>query len=130
MLRIDGQALVEAGHRPQENTGSVCRKRLSSKHLGCTLFSGPADQGEDFFRGTRCTMNYDFTLELTGIEDIRDDAADRLYESGCDDALLGQRSGRVYLSFAREAPSLREAIRSAVEDVNAAGFGVLRVESE
>jgi hypothetical protein len=46
---------------------------------------------------------------------------DRLYEAGCDDALIGSgKSGVIGLSFTREAASAAEAFESAIKDVKKA----------
>ncbi len=75
-------------------------------------------------------MTHHFTLILDGNLDIGDDVQDPLFEAGCDDALLGMQNGVTFLDFAREAESLDEAVRSAIDDVNRAGIGlqVVRVE--
>lgn len=65
-------------------------------------------------------MIYSFTLTLSGVDEVSDDLADALYGGGCDDALFGQQNGEVFLEFDREAPSLQEAIVSAIEDACAA----------
>jgi hypothetical protein len=63
---------------------------------------------------------YTFTL----IFDLKDSQADpsdfieKLYEGGCDDALIGVgNKGYIALNFIREASTYTEAINSAVEDV-------------
>ncbi|HEX7376396.1 MAG TPA: hypothetical protein VF278_04755 [Pirellulales bacterium] len=70
---------------------------------------------------------YSFTVILDGLVDITQDLEDRLYEAGCDDALLSCTNGVVYLEFDREAESLAEAIGSAVRDITAAGFSPLQI---
>lgn len=46
-----------------------------------------------------------------------DDYLERLYESGCDDALVGVgRKGRIALSFVRKAESAESAILGAIQD--------------
>ena len=46
---------------------------------------------------------------------------DRLYEAGCDDALIGSgKSGVIGLSFTRESASAAEAFESAIKDVKKA----------
>lgn len=50
----------------------------------------------------------EFTLILSGIDELTDEILDRLYKAGCDDALLGVRDGIVFADFAREAQSLTE----------------------
>ena len=46
---------------------------------------------------------------------------DRLYESGCDDALIGiGNTGMIALDFTREAENALEAVMSAIEDVKQA----------
>ncbi len=74
-------------------------------------------------------MEHDFTLVLTGLHKISQEATDKLFEAGCDDATLSVRAGRAYLTFTREAESLRAAIVAAIRDVRAAGYGVLRVDA-
>jgi hypothetical protein len=81
---------------------------------------------------TRMTSEheYDFDLILTGVAELDQEQEDALFEAGCDDATIGVQSGRVSLSFSRVAPSLREAILSAIRDVRKANIGaqVLRVD--
>jgi len=75
---------------------------------------------------------YAFTLVLSGFTNITEQIEDRFFEAGCDDALLSFRDGVPYLDFDREAESPREAILSAVHDVEKAGLGarVIRVEPD
>ncbi len=73
---------------------------------------------------------YDFTLVLTGITELAPEAEDALFEAGCDDATISVHSGRVFLTFSRVAPSLKEAVLSAIRNVKKANIGadVLRVD--
>jgi hypothetical protein len=70
-----------------------------------------------------CRCGHEFVLVLSGVTEVDDRIADALFEAGCDDATPSVRFGRVYLSFDREARSLREAILSAIRDVLNAGIG-------
>ncbi len=81
---------------------------------------------------TEPVPTWTFTLVLSGVRALTDGVEDALFESGCDDALLGTRDGTVYLDFDRQAPSFREAILAAVADVEGAGVGaqVARVEPD
>jgi hypothetical protein len=65
-----------------------------------------------------------FTLVLTGADEITDALSDRLFEAGCDDALLGMRNGVLFLDFLRAAKSAEQAILSAISDVARSGTGV------
>lgn len=56
---------------------------------------------------------YEFTLVLKGPQRIDEDIANKLFESGCDDALPGGRYGVDTIEFDREANSFREAVMSA-----------------
>jgi hypothetical protein len=47
---------------------------------------------------------------------------DALYEAGCDDALQSARCGQMFLGFTRRAPSLAQALTSALADVERAGL--------
>ena len=71
---------------------------------------------------------YEFTVYLAGLAEITEEAASALFEAGCDDASPASRDGQVWSRFHRDASSLEDAIRSAVSDVNKAGFQVRRIE--
>jgi len=87
-----------------------------------------------------CNREYDFTLVLTGVRklgdrklgdsELTDDLQNALLEAGCDDATPAVRSGRIFLTFSRTAPSLKQAILSAIEQVwnTKTGADVLRVD--
>ena len=61
---------------------------------------------------------------------MTDDGANALFEAGCDDATFSVRFGRVYATFTRTAPAIKEAIFSAIADIRKAGIGadILRVD--
>lgn len=70
-----------------------------------------------------------FTLPLSGIADRLSDAElDRLFEAGCDDSSIGCTAGDWFAAFDREAPSLAEAVLSAVRDVERARVEGLIIE--
>ena len=73
---------------------------------------------------------YDLTLRLYGIDTIDTAIEDALFEAGCDDATISATGGRVSLAFSRSASSLKEAILSAVRDVERSGIpaNVVRVD--
>lgn len=73
---------------------------------------------------------YDLMLRLDGIDTIDTAIEDALFEAGCDDATISATEGRVSLAFSRSAPSLKEAILSAVRDVERSGIPahVVRVD--
>lgn len=73
---------------------------------------------------------HQFTLILAGVSELTAEAANALYEAGCDDATLCARNGTMYVHFDRDAQSLDDALRSAIDDVRSAGYQVARVESE
>jgi hypothetical protein len=81
--------------------------------------------------GDRGLCEYEFVFILGGIPELSDDVANALFESGCDDATLSSRSGRIYLTFAREETSFQRAILTAIRDVRRAGIGaeVLAVDN-
>ncbi len=66
---------------------------------------------------------YDFTINFQ-LSSPNQDASvylDQLYESGCDDALVGTgQPGSIALNFTREAISASAAIESAINNVKAA----------
>ncbi len=74
-------------------------------------------------------MKYEFSLILAE-SDVTDEDADKLYAAGCDDASLLTRDGVARLQFDRHASNLDEALASAIQSVENAGFAVARVEIE
>ena len=70
---------------------------------------------------------YEFTVILTA--DPNEEESDRLY-SIFNDGTLVTTAGVPQVHFHREAPSLEDAIGSALADVRKAGFDVVRVEIE
>ncbi len=70
---------------------------------------------------------HEFTLVLT--DDPDEDGADRLY-SIFTDGTISTIAGIPQVRFHRQAPSLEEAIRSAIADISSAGFRAARVEME
>jgi hypothetical protein len=81
-------------------------------------------------RGGRNGSKHGFTLILDGVPDLTPEVTDRLFEAGCDDALISRCDGQVSMDFDRVAPTLREAITSAIQDTQRAGIGarVVRIE--
>ena len=71
---------------------------------------------------------YEFQLVLGDIDSMTEKIADALYEAGCDDTTPFSSQGVAAVGFSREAESLEDAVRSAIADVNKAGFSVARVE--
>jgi hypothetical protein len=80
----------------------------------------------------RSMQTYTFTLILADVPGLTDAVCDALFEAGCDDALVGMRDGVVFLDYSREAGSFREAVFSAIADVEGAGIEahVARVEPD
>jgi hypothetical protein len=61
--------------------------------------------------------SYGFMLIAEGPDLQESERIDALYEAGCDDALVGRSHGVQYLDFDREAPTLEDAVLSAIMDV-------------
>jgi hypothetical protein len=76
--------------------------------------------------------NHRFTLILSGVSDLTPELADALYEATHGDIECNMLDGVAFLEFERAAPTLRDAITSAIREVEASGAGVrvVRVESE
>lgn len=77
-------------------------------------------------RPNKC-QKYEFTLILGRKPRLTTRVANALYEAGCDDASLSSCDGRVSADFHRDSDSCRNAIVSAIADVEKAGVGA-RVE--
>ncbi len=71
---------------------------------------------------------FHFTLVLKGLLKPSDDLETKLFEGGCNDALLYFREQTAYLDFDREGESFEVAILSAILDVEDAGIPVSSVE--
>jgi hypothetical protein len=71
-----------------------------------------------------------FSLLYTGVEDLTDEFANAMYEAGCDDASIGIQDGFFFADFGRVAPSFRDALISAIEDIERVGqpLRLVRVE--
>jgi hypothetical protein len=74
-------------------------------------------------------MKYEFSLILTQ-PDVTDEAADKLFEAGCDDGSILTRNGVTRIQFDRQAANLDAALASAIQSVERAGLNVSRVEIE
>ena len=71
---------------------------------------------------------HQFTLIVDGADLQDESVVNSLFESGCDDALVGSTDGIQFIDFDREATSWDEAVRSAVADVERVdGVQVIRV---
>lgn len=72
--------------------------------------------------------SHEFTFIVDGANLDDERVIDALYDAGCDDALVSSDSGVQSIDFEREAPSLHQAILSAIADVESvAGLHVVRV---
>jgi hypothetical protein len=79
---------------------------------------------------TIAQRTFAFALTLARLDVLTPEIADALFEAGCDDGTPSSRDGVVRVSFDREAPSLGDAIGSAIKDVERAGYSVARVVVE
>ena len=76
--------------------------------------------------------SYNFILILSGIHAPTEDFEDGLFGAGCDDGTLSLRNNVAYLEFDREAPSFKEAVISAIRQVESVdeAVAVERVEPD
>lgn len=74
--------------------------------------------------------NFEFAIVASGLDPAAEDFFDRFYDAGCDDATVAFQKGHIIVDFAREAPSLAEAIASAVACVKKTGAKVERIEPD
>ncbi len=65
---------------------------------------------------------YQFDVILRDVAEISDAHADELYAAGCDDGTPTSCDGTAWIHFDREAPSLEEAIQTAIVQVRSAGL--------
>jgi predicted DNA-binding transcriptional regulator AlpA len=71
-----------------------------------------------------------YVFRLAVSDPIDDQGANRLFEAGVDDGSPETGPRGHSIGFDREATSLREAVLSAIREVEEAGFKVLRVEPD
>jgi hypothetical protein len=67
-----------------------------------------------------------FCLHFSNV-DVTDEMADQLYGLSGGDATLYQRSGAAFADFDRDAPTMVDAVRSAISEAERAGLKVARV---
>jgi hypothetical protein len=83
-------------------------------------------------------QTYHFSLVLADCDDVVNDMtqeaflkmSDAIFAAGCDDASPGVFQGEVVIDFDREGPSLRDAVQSAIRQVEQAGYRVAEVRPE
>ena len=75
---------------------------------------------------------FQFTLILSGVEEITSALADALYAATGGDIELNMRNNVAFVEFDRRAKTLQEAVTSAISQVECANVGVrvVRVESD
>lgn len=75
---------------------------------------------------------HQFILILSGVAEVTAELADSLYEATKGDIEFAMRDGIAFLEFKRSAPTLRQAILTAIRDVEGANVGVrvVRIESD
>ena len=71
---------------------------------------------------------HEFDLAARGA--LTDQILDGLFEAGCDDATFSTKGDLTFAAFSREAPTLLDAVVSAIEQVESVGLEVLRVEPD
>lgn len=72
---------------------------------------------------------HEFAVVLARPEESEDDA-NALYEAGCSDGSISTSGGVTRIDFHRKASTLEAAIRSAIKNIQAAGFPVAHVVIE
>ncbi len=68
-----------------------------------------------------------FTLTIDGHSECSLNMADAIF-AAADDSSVGSRDGVVTVVFDRQAPSLDEAIRTAIRDLGKAGYRASHIE--
>lgn len=83
-------------------------------------------------RTSEMSNTYQFTLILAGVSEITPELSDTLFVATGGDIEFSMRRNVAYLDFRRDAPTLKQAVDSAIVQVEGAGAGVrvVRVESD
>ena len=71
--------------------------------------------------------NFEFTIYIKDLKASHHCVEDRLFEAGCDDALLCSINNNLYLEFERKAVSLDLAIHKALKDIETAGCQPIQI---
>lgn len=74
--------------------------------------------------------NYHFTVVVRDARANLSELEDKIFEAGCDDALLCSYNDTIYLEFDREADNAEQAVSSALNDIRSLGFHDLIVEEQ
>jgi hypothetical protein len=74
---------------------------------------------------------YEFTLilDLNDLE-LTDEVMGAFYESGLDDALIGESAGVIFADFSREASDVLDAVVGAIQQVEKTPLGVRVIRTE
>src|SRR5436305_10175909 len=121
--RMQNQRFVDA-----EESRKPCPAYSSQSRPMSTL--SKTNGRETARRKKGLVKEHDFTLVLSGITELTPEVQDALFDAGCDDATPSMRCGRPFLTFTRAAPTLKDAILSAISDVKKANIRaeVLRID--
>lgn len=65
---------------------------------------------------------YHFSILIRDADSTMLDLEDKLFQAGCDDALICFHNQSVYLEFDRESENAKIAIESAFNNIKQAGF--------
>ncbi|MFH7765044.1 hypothetical protein [Acinetobacter sp. BSP-28] len=71
--------------------------------------------------------NFEFTIYIKDLKASHHCVEDRLFEAGCDDALLCSINNDLYLEFVRKAESLDFAIQNALRNIETAGCQSIQI---
>ena len=114
-----GGCIVSVWSTPRvaENHARQIRSKVDSCPHGDIPGQGDEEQDTPMSASDTSDREYDFALILTGVPELTTDVEDGLFQAGCDDATLSMQYGSLYLDFSRAAPSLKDAILSAIRDV-------------
>ena len=76
-----------------------------------------------------CDPEHEFILILSNVPALTPEIENALFEAGCDDGTVGMHFGRMAIDFTRSAPTLKDAILSAIRDVQKAKIGARIIAS-
>jgi len=107
-----------------------CRQPRQTAHEECDEVPTPIATAPGVQQTVRAEATHTFILLLRGANPLA--YLDALFEAGCDDALFGERERTYFAEFDREAPTLADAIVTAIDQVESAvpGLQVVRVEPD
>lgn len=108
--------------RQRENRSTYSKEEMESWYKAVEEC---AKAGTERMKKIRTEYEFNIVIHDADFDDLNDH--DKLFDSGCDDALICALNNTVYLKFTRESDSEQNAINSAINNIKNAGFSDIEI---